>query len=124
MLSQNSENNQIMQNTQNPFEEALTNGYYGKSNEHDSTKTLKIENPIQVHSYVESFIDVISYILLAIGGLSLIVFTILATRNEWGELFDDFNWAMFAIGIGIALTQTVFFAILQVLRNISIKLNK
>lgn len=113
-----------MQNTQNPFEEALTNGYYGKSNEHDSTKTLKIENPIQVHSYVESFIDVISYILLAIGGLSLIVFTILATRNEWDELFDDFNWAMFAIGIGIALTQTVFFAILQVLRNISIKLNK
>ncbi len=113
-----------MQNTQNPFEEALTNGYYGKSNEHDSTKTLKIENPIQVHSYVESFIDVISYILLAIGGLSLIVLTILATRNEWGELFDDFNWAMFAIGIGIALTQTVFFAILQVLRNISIKLNK
>lgn len=124
MLSQNSENNKIMQNTQNPFEEALTNGYYGKSNEHDSTKTLKIENPIQVHSYVESFIDVISYILLAIGGLSLIVFTILATRNEWGELFDDFNWAMFAIGIGIALTQTVFFAILQVLRNISIKINK
>lgn len=124
MLSQNSENNKIMQNTQNPFEEALTNGYYGKSNEHDSTKTLKIENPIQVHSYVESFIDVISYILLAIGGLSLIVFTILATRNEWGEFFDDFNWAMFAIGIGIALTQTVFFAILQVLRNISIKLNK
>lgn len=104
--------------THNPFEEALTTGYYEKSFEHDSTNTPKIEKPVEVHSYVERLLDVLSYILLVIGGVSLIVFFLLAAID------DDFNWILFATGIGVALTQTVFFAILQVLRNISIKLNK
>lgn len=113
-----------MENTQNPFEEALTTGYYGKSNEHDSTNTLKNEKPIVVHSYVERLLDVLSYILLVIGGLSFVVFSLLATMDSWGDLFEDFDWIIFSMGVGVALTQTVFFAILQVLRNISIKLNK
>lgn len=104
-------------NTQNPFEEALTT----KSREHNSTKTLKKEESVEVHSYVESMLDTLSYFLLVIGGLSFVVFFILAASQGY---HDDFNWVLFSIGLGTALTQTVFFAILQVLRNISIKLNK
>lgn len=112
--------------THNPFEEALTTGYYEKSFEHDSTKTLKIEKPVEVHPYVENLLNTLSYILLVIGGISFIVFFILAgiPQGLLDDWFEKFNWVTFSIGLGTALTQTVFFAILQVLRNISIKLNK
>lgn len=113
-------------NTQNPFEETLTTGYYEKSFEHDSTKTLKIEKPVEAHPYVENLLNTLSYILLVIGGIAFIVFFIFAgaPQSYLDDWFEDFNWVTFSIGLGTALTQIIFFAILQVLRNISIKLNK
>ena len=74
----------------------------------------------------EDMVNVASFIMLGVGILGFIIFFILAgaPQRSYHDWFEDFSWASVAYGIALLVVGFVNFALMQVFRNISLKLDK
>lgn len=84
------------------------------------------ENKSIPNNKAENMLNVASYILLVAGILGFVLCFILAGEPQdiWDDWFEEFNWTTFIYGIVVGIVGFTQYALMQVLRNISLKLDK
>ena len=93
----------------------------------ESENPYKKDSESNINSSAEKTLDTISYIVLILGILAFIVYFVLSFQKVPTGYYShetEFNWSIFAEGCGTLLSGLALYAIMQVLKNISLKLNK
>lgn len=109
-----------METQTNPFEEALTiNGHNVKPNETDSFIMSKQFHNRKPRNCAEKLLDILSWLFLVLGLIALIGCIV-----AWFVTDGDFPPKIILFAIIGCLVGLFKFAFFQVLRNISLKLDK
>lgn len=93
----------------------------------ESENPYKKDSESEINSSAEKTLNTISYVVLVLGILSFIVYLVLSFEKVPTGYYSSktaFSWITFAEGCGTLLSSLALYAIMQVLKNISLKLNK
>ena len=109
-----------METQTNPFEEALTKVCQNEETNELNKKSAKHKQLYRdPRNYAEKMIDILSWLFLVLGSIIFIVCIAVWFIND-----GDFSFGIVLYGFIGCFIGLCNFAILQVLRNISIKLEK
>ena len=116
-----------------PFYDSAQQQHYryniGDVTDEEYAELLKYVPPAQkskTNNKAENLLDIASSVVLYSGVIGFIVFFILswAPQESYHDWFRDFSWRSFAYGIVLFILGFVNSALMQVIRNISLKLDK